>query len=214
MVNVAQITTEVPGERTLVVGRPTVRGKFLYVGNEKFWVRGVSYGTFFVDDNGEERLNPEMVARDFALMAANGFNVVRVHTGPPRWLLDMALENGLRVMVGLNWGEHMAFMDDPGKVEEITARVRRRMRACARRPERGGIRSGDVGLAGPSRLASRLLRGHRIRVDGRVVPWAVSGRGLGVRVDDPRSDAEARPGDGDPGVRGVPVPLGDALAEN
>src|SRR5437773_7032787 len=103
MVNVAQIATAVAVERTLVVGRPTVRGKFLYVGKEKFWVRGVSYGTFFVDDDGEERLNPEMVARDFALMAANGFNVVRVHTGPPRWLLDMALENGLRVMVGLNW---------------------------------------------------------------------------------------------------------------
>src|SRR3989475_775040 len=134
MVNVAQITTEVPGERTLVVGRPTVRGKFLYVGNEKFWVRGVSYGTFFVGDDGEERLNPEMVARDFALMAANGFNVVRVHTGPPRWLLDMALENGLRVMVGLNWGEHMAFLDEPGKVEEIIARVRRWIRACAGHP--------------------------------------------------------------------------------
>src|SRR5437867_169425 len=134
MVNVAQIATAVAVERTLVGGRPTVRGKFLYVGKEKFWVRGVSYGTFFVDDDGEERLNPEMVARDFALMAANGFNVVRVHTGPPRWLLDMALENGLRVMVGLNWGEHMAFLDEPGKVEEIIARVRKWIRTCAGHP--------------------------------------------------------------------------------
>src|SRR2546428_9084056 len=118
MVNVAQITTEVPGERTLVVGRPTVRGKFLYVGNEKFWVRGVSYGTFFVGDDGEERLNPEMVARDFAIMAANGFNVVRVHTGPPRWLLDMALENGLRVMFGSTWGEHMPCLAEPDKAAQ------------------------------------------------------------------------------------------------
>src|SRR5207244_13062585 len=61
-------------------------------------------------------------------------NVVRVHTGPPRWLLDMALENGLRVMVGLNWGEHMAFLDEPGKVEEITARVRKWIRTCAGHP--------------------------------------------------------------------------------
>src|SRR5438874_53073 len=64
-------------------------------------------------------------------MAANGFNVVRVHMGPPRWLLDAALRNGLRVMVGLNWGEHMAFLDEPGKVEEIEARIRRWIRACA-----------------------------------------------------------------------------------
>src|SRR3989449_1004464 len=143
MVNVAQITTEVPGERTLVVGRPTVRGKFLYVGNEKFWVRGVSYGTFFVGDDGEERLNPEMVARDFALMATNGFSVVRVHTGPPRWLLDVALQNGLRVMVGLNWGEHMAFLDEPGKVKEIEARIRRWIGVCADHPAVFGYSIGN-----------------------------------------------------------------------
>src|SRR5438128_4370935 len=143
MVNVAQITTEVPGERTLVVGRPTVRGKFLYVGNEKFWVRGVSYGTFFVGDDGEERLNPEMVARDFALMAANGFNVVMVHTGPPRGRLDMALQNGLRVMGGRNWGEHMAFLDEPGKVEEIEARIRRWIRVCAGHPAVFGYSIGN-----------------------------------------------------------------------
>jgi len=131
MVNVAQILTEVAVERSSSVGRPTVRGKFLYVGQEKFWVRGISYGTFFVDENGEERFTAETVDRDFAQMAANGFNVVRVHMGPPRWLLDAALRNGLRVMVGLNWGEHMAFLDEPGKVEEIEARIRRWIRACA-----------------------------------------------------------------------------------
>ena len=34
--------------------RPHVRGKFLYVGNEKFWVRGVTYGTFRPDGAGSE----------------------------------------------------------------------------------------------------------------------------------------------------------------
>src|SRR5213596_1452242 len=37
-------------------------------------------------------------------------------------------------MVGLNWGEHMAFLDEPGKVEEIIARVRKWIRACAGHP--------------------------------------------------------------------------------
>ena len=134
MVNVAQIASNAPVEETSVAARPTVRGKFLYVGKEKFWVRGVSYGTFLVDENGEERLTREVVQRDFALMAANGFNVVRVHTGPPRWLLDVALENGLRVMVGLNWGEHMAFLGEPGKVDAIEARIRRWIRVCAGHP--------------------------------------------------------------------------------
>src|SRR6266567_5969839 len=114
--------------------RPVVRGKFLCVGNEKFWVKGVSYGTFLIGENGEEQLDREVVRRDFALMAEHGFNVVRVHTGPPRWLLDRAQENGLRVMVGLNWGEQMAFLDDPKRVEEITDKVKRWIRRCAGHP--------------------------------------------------------------------------------
>ena len=143
MVNVAQIVTEVSVERSSLVGRPTVRGKFLCLGREKFWVRGISYGTFFVDATGEERFTVETVERDFAQMATNGFNVVRVHTGPPRWLLDVALEHGLRVMVGLNWGEHMAFLDEPGKVEEIEARIRRWIRVCADHPAVFGYSIGN-----------------------------------------------------------------------
>src|SRR2546425_5423056 len=129
-----QIVIETPMERNALIGRPKVRGKFLYVGTEKFWVRGISYGTFYVDDNGEERRTEEMVRRDFAQIAASGFNVVRIHTGPPRWFLDLALEHGLRVMVGLNWGEHMAFLDEPGRVREIEDRVRRWIRTCAEHP--------------------------------------------------------------------------------
>src|SRR5437879_1920806 len=129
-----QIVIETPMEQNALVGRSTVRGKFLYVGTEKFWVRGISYGTFYVDDNGEERRTEEMVRRDFAQIAASRFNVVRIHTGPPRWFLDLALEHGLRVMVGLNWGEHMAFLDEPGKVREIEDRVRRWIRTCRAPP--------------------------------------------------------------------------------
>jgi len=157
--NVAQIVAEVSVERSSLVGRPTVRGKFLYVGMEKFWVRGISYGTFFVDDHGEERFTAETVERDFAQMAANGFNVVRVHTGPPRWLLDVAVQNGLRVMVGLNWGEHMAFLDEPGKVEEIEARIRRWIRVCAGHP-------GVFGYSIGNEIPASIVRWHgRRRVE-------------------------------------------------
>src|SRR5437667_249445 len=96
-------------EPLLAMERPVVKGKFLHVGEEKFWVRGVSYGTFLVDDEGNEQLAPEVVERDFSRIAENGFNVVRVHLCPPRWLLDTAQKNGLRVMVGLNWGELLCF---------------------------------------------------------------------------------------------------------
>src|SRR6266536_1964601 len=128
---VPEATPESRTQRSTVVGRPTVRGKYLFVGAEKFWVRGISYGTFYMDENRQERLTPEKVERDFSQMAAHGFNVVRVYTAPPRWLLDAALEHGLRVMIGLNWGEHMAFLGEPRRVEEIEGRVRTWIRSSA-----------------------------------------------------------------------------------
>jgi len=129
-----QVTEQTSKQRSRIVERPRVRGKFLFVGNEKFWVRGVSYGTFSVDENGNEQLTPEAVKRDFARMAENGFNVVRVHICPPRWLLDTAMEEGLRVMVGLNWGERMSFVDEPGRPREIEERIRRWVRRCKGHP--------------------------------------------------------------------------------
>ena len=131
---VSEATPEVRTPRTTVVGRPTVRGKFLFLGGEKFWVRGISYGTFYMDENRQERLAPDMVEKDFSEMAARGFNVVRVYTAPPPWLLDAALKHGLRVMIGLNWGEHMAFLDEPGRIEEIEERIRTWIRSCAGHP--------------------------------------------------------------------------------
>ena len=63
-------------------------------------------------------------------MAANGVNAVRTYTIPPRWLLDLAAEHGLRVMVGLPWEQHVAFLDEPGarRVDRASACAR----ACAR----------------------------------------------------------------------------------
>ena len=74
--------------------RPEVRGKFLFVGDTKLWVRGVTYGTFRPDADGHEYHDPETVERDFAQMAAHGLNAVRTYTVPPRWLLDTAQRQG------------------------------------------------------------------------------------------------------------------------
>src|SRR4029453_19687520 len=76
----------VPG-RLVAVARPEVRGKFLYEGNRKLYVRGVTYGTFRPDEEGCEYGDPLTVERDFQQMAAAGLNAVRTYTVPPRWLL-------------------------------------------------------------------------------------------------------------------------------
>jgi GT2 family glycosyltransferase len=114
--------------------RPTVRGKSLFVGDTKLFVRGVTYGTFRLDDDGRERFDPEVVERDFEAMAENGVNAVRTYTVPPRWLLDAALRHGLYVMVGVPWEQHIAFLDDSRRDRSIEQRVREGVRACAGHP--------------------------------------------------------------------------------
>ncbi len=114
--------------------RPRVRGKFLWLGGEKFYVKGVTYGTFRPGPDGQERHDPEVVERDFALMARSGVNAVRTYTVPPRWLLDAALRHGLRVMVGLPWEQHITFLDEAGRADRIEDRVRAGVRACSGHP--------------------------------------------------------------------------------
>ena len=111
--------------------RATVRGKFIYVGDEKFYVRGVTYGPFRPDEHGCQYHNPETVDRDFAQMAANGINAVRTYTVPPRWLLDIASKHNLRVMIGLPWEEHITFLDNKKLGKDIERRVREGVKACA-----------------------------------------------------------------------------------
>src|SRR3954447_12207082 len=80
--------------------RPAVRGKFLFVGDQKYWVKGVTYGTFQPGADGRPFPPSNDVERDFAQMTASGINTVRVYTPPPRYLLDAAQRRGLRMMIG------------------------------------------------------------------------------------------------------------------
>jgi GT2 family glycosyltransferase len=114
--------------------RPEANGKFLRVGEEKLFVRGVTYGTFRPGPDGAEGYDPVVVERDFASMSAHGINAVRVYTVPPRWLLDLALDRGLRVMIGLPWEQHVAFLESAATAASIEDRVRAGVRSSAGHP--------------------------------------------------------------------------------
>jgi glycosyltransferase involved in cell wall biosynthesis len=114
--------------------RPAVHGKFLYVGDKKLWIKGVTYGTFRPDENGDQFPLRHRVEQDFAAMAENGINCVRTYTPAPRWLLDVAQKHGLRVMVGLAWEQHVTFLDDKTISKKIIQRIRTGVQACAGHP--------------------------------------------------------------------------------
>jgi GT2 family glycosyltransferase len=67
-------------------------------------------------------------------MAANGVNTLRTYTVPPGWLLELAAEHQLRVLIGIPWEQHIAFLDDRARCRAIVETVRRSVRACAGHP--------------------------------------------------------------------------------
>ena len=113
--------------RTPSTARIVTEGKFLRVGAERLLVKGVTYGTFAPDAQGYQFPSLQQVAADFRQMASLGVNTVRTYTPPSRELLDAAAREGLRVMVGLPWSQHVAFLDDRALKRairrEITAKV-------------------------------------------------------------------------------------------
>ena len=118
-----------------VEARPSARGKFIFVGDDKLYVRGVTYGTFRPDEDGHEYPAAAIVERDFAHMSACGVDAVRVYTVPPPWLLDSAWRYGLRLMVGLPVERYVGFLADKtdglGRLEAV---VRAGVRACRGHP--------------------------------------------------------------------------------
>src|SRR5437879_13375758 len=71
-----------PGGSRAVLG-----GKFLWVGQETLYVRGVTYGTFRPGMDGSAFPYPRVVEQAFSILCTNGANVARTYTAPPQWLL-------------------------------------------------------------------------------------------------------------------------------
>ena len=149
--------------------RPRVRGKFLFIGDEKFYVRGFTYGTFRPRADGTEVPEPDVVDRDFAAMAANGFNAVRVYSVPPGWLLDAAGRHGLRVMIGLPVERYIGFLADRRKAPNIEELVRsgvrpgRTVRLQRRRTHRARLRVHPRRAPARAGVRRRLQRFARLR---------------------------------------------------
>src|SRR5580693_2578852 len=120
---------EAPGFRGETI---RVDGKFFRAGTAKHFVKGVTYGPFAPGADNTQFPEPAMIERDFALMETAGINTVRVFTVPPLRLLDAAQRHGLKVLVGLPWSQHVAFLDSAEVQAGIRDGIVAGVRACAR----------------------------------------------------------------------------------
>ncbi|MGI8482196.1 MAG: glycosyltransferase, partial [Chthoniobacterales bacterium] len=98
--------------------------KFFFRGDEKFFVKGVTYGPFKPDADGNYIGRPEQVERDLRQMRRAGFNVVRVYHVPPLWFLDQCAAADMRVLITLPWAKHLEFLRRKSARDAIAASVR------------------------------------------------------------------------------------------
>ena len=98
--------------------------KFFLDGDKKFFVKGVTYGPFKPDAEGNYLGRSEQVDVDLALMRQAGLNVVRIYHAPPSWFLDRCTEAGMRVLVTLPWEKHIEFLRERSIRRQITEAVR------------------------------------------------------------------------------------------
>ena len=149
------------------LGAIRVHGKFFFAGKHKHFIRGVTYGPFAQGDHGAQFPDAATVDRDFALMGEAGVNTVRVFTVPPVWLLDAAHRAGLKLLVGLSWSQHVAFLDSAATQAEIRETVAAGVRNCRRHP-------GVFGYLVGNEIPPDIVRWHGAEAVRRFVRWLVA----------------------------------------
>jgi hypothetical protein len=106
--------------------RVRIEGKFFRLADEKFFVRGVTYGPFAPPEEGSrgETARTERWRSDIALIGSMGFNVVRVYEVPSREFVSLCRDGGLRVLISIPWAHHVDFFEERGIREAALEAVR------------------------------------------------------------------------------------------
>ncbi len=157
-----RVETPTPAPVDPPIGPVSARGKFLWVGDEKLFIRAVSYGPFADAAHGAPFPEKEVVEADLAAIRALGANTIRTYTVPPPWLLDRASAHELRVLIGVPWTQHVCFLDTPAIVASIRGVVRAGVRATGDHPATLAYLLGNeippdiVRWYGPARVARFL----------------------------------------------------------
>jgi O-antigen biosynthesis protein len=124
--------------RQRVVERVTNRvrrdGKFFRLGSDKFYVRGVTYGPFAPNSEGEPLPSRQQSRRDFELMRELGANCLRIYHVPPPWFLDLAQEMGLKIFLDVAWPKNLTFVGDKDVTGQAQEAVRKAAAACGNHP--------------------------------------------------------------------------------
>ena len=108
--------------------------KFFFDGDRKFFVKGVTYGPFRPDADGDYFGTPEQLDQDLAQMREVGLNLLRIYHSPPNWFLDRCAAAGLRVLITLPWAKHIEFLRGKPARDAVIDSIRAAVRKHAGHP--------------------------------------------------------------------------------
>jgi len=80
---------------------------------------------------------------DFSKMIAAGFNAIRLYKMPDLQLLDAALEHGLKVFGGLEWGQNVDFISAPSVYSAARVALQNSLKQVATHPAMAGVYVGN-----------------------------------------------------------------------
>lgn len=159
----------------------TTAGKWLRAGGDRWSLRGVSYGPFRPNPRGEPFPDDARLAEDFTRIRRLGFNTVRVYESPSDAVLAAARNEGLHLLVGIAWTDHVDFLRDPASRQAILAAVRTEAARLADHPEVAALLVGNeiektlVRWLGPARVRDfleELIEAGRAAAPQRLFAYA------------------------------------------
>ncbi|MGV3773412.1 MAG: glycosyltransferase [Verrucomicrobiales bacterium] len=114
--------------------RNRAEGRFLYVNGKRFWIKGVTYGTFSPNEQGEPFPSRAQVREDFQRMIEAGINTARLYVPPPDWVADEAARFGLYLFPDIVWGPRRCDFDYPERMKYIFEWTREHTKRLAGHP--------------------------------------------------------------------------------
>jgi O-antigen biosynthesis protein len=110
-----------------------VDGKFLRRGTSRLRLKGVTYGPFAPNDDGDPWPSPQQLQQDLEQWSELGVNALRVYHVPPAWLLErLSAHCGIGVHVDIPWSKHLCFLDSAQAQRDARHAVRAAVQQCQR----------------------------------------------------------------------------------
>lgn len=130
----SDIMTEAKAIAARARGLITRDGKFLRMAGGRLWVKGVTYGSFALNEEGEPYPPFAVLQEDFHRMREAGINTVRIYSPPSDRIADAAARAGLLLIPDICWGPRRCELDEPERVRFMFDWIRGHARRLAGHP--------------------------------------------------------------------------------